>query len=120
MSSERPAPVGLYDLLQDFQCAAASVRVLRLGGTGDAVGGHIHHHSMQIYLALQGTVIIDIDGTETVLEPYACLEVPANQVHSATPVGGDAVVVNISIPPLGTDDQVPVAPAASHDGYRAP
>jgi len=113
MTNPRPAPVGLYHILQDFECPTASVRVFRMASTGDAVAGHVHRKSMQIYVALEGSVVVDVDGVETVLEPYGALPVWPGSKHSATPVGADAVLMNISIPPLAADDQV--AGAFAHE-----
>jgi mannose-6-phosphate isomerase-like protein (cupin superfamily) len=107
MTSTRPTPVGLYHLLTDFECPAASVRVFRMRGEGDAVGSHVHRRSMQMYLAIEGTVVVEVDGVETVLKPYEVLTVWPGSVHRASPLDGEAVVANISIPPLGADDQVP-------------
>lgn len=109
MTSTRPTPVGLYHLLTDFECPAASVRVFRMRGEGDAVGSHVHRRSMQMYLAIEGTVVVEVDGVETVLKPYEVLAVWPGSVHRASPLDGEAVVANISIPPLGADDQVPIA-----------
>ena len=107
MSNLRPAPVGIYELLQDFECGGASVRIMRLSGTAAAVKPHLHHRSMQIYVAIEGTSIIDTDGAETALSPYEVLEVPPGQLHSARPASGSSILVNISIPPLAADDQIP-------------
>ncbi|MCC7088171.1 MAG: hypothetical protein M9925_00060 [Chloroflexi bacterium] len=115
MTSPRPAPVGLYQILQDFECPTASVRVFRMASTGDSVAGHVHRRSMQIYVALEGSVVIDVDGVETLLEPYGTMAVWAGSQHSATPVGADAVLMNISIPPLAADDQL-----ATHLAHEAP
>lgn len=109
MTSPRPVPVGLYQVLQDFECPTATVRVLRMKPGADAVGGHVHYRSMQIYVALEGTVLVDVDGVETVLKPYAAFPVWPGRRHSASPVHGEAVLMNISIPPLEADDQVPIA-----------
>jgi len=111
MTSTRPTPVGLYHLLTDFECPAASVRVFRMRGEGDAVGSHVHRRSMQMYLAIEGTVVVEVDGVETVLKPYEVLAVWPGSVHRASPLDGEAVVANISIPPLGADDQVPATSA---------
>ncbi|MCL6644628.1 MAG: cupin domain-containing protein [Dehalococcoidia bacterium] len=108
MTSTRPTPVGLYHLLTDFECPAASVRVIRMRGEGDAVGSHVHRRSMQMYLAISGSVVVEVDGVETVLKPYEVLAVWPGSVHRASPLDGEAVVANISIPPLGADDQVAV------------
>ncbi|WP_322819383.1 cupin domain-containing protein [Tepidiforma sp.] len=109
MTESRPIPVGLYHLLTDYECPAASVRVLRMSDEGDAVGSHVHRRSMQLYVAIEGRVAVEVDGVESVLQPYEVLAVWPGSVHRASPVGGPAVVANISIPPLGADDQVPAA-----------
>lgn len=114
MTNPRPTPVGLYHILQDFECPTASVRVFRMASTGDAVAGHIHRRSMQIYVVLEGSVMVDVDGAETLLEPYGALPVWPGSRHSATPVGADAVLMNISIPPLAADDQI-AAPLPEHE-----
>lgn len=120
MTTERPAPVGLYEMLQDFECPSASVRVFVMHGPGDAVGGHVHRRSVQIYVALEGTVVVDVDGTEHRLAPYAALPVWPGSVHRASPLAGPAIVMNISIPPLGPDDQLPVGEAAEPPDMRLP
>lgn len=107
MSNLRPAPVGVYELLQDFECEGASVRILRLSGTASSVEPHLHHRSLQIYVAIEGTSLIDTDGVETAMSPYDVLEVPRGRLHSARPASGSSILVNISIPPLAADDQVP-------------
>ncbi len=114
MTNPRPAPVGLYQILQDFECPTASVRVFRMTSSGDAVAGHIHRRSMQIYVALEGSVLVDVDGVETLLEPYGALPVWPGSRHSATPAGADAVLMNISIPPLAADDQI-ASPLPQHE-----
>lgn len=116
MTAARPTPVGLYHLLTDFECPAASVRVLRMSGEGDAVGSHVHRRSAQIYVALEGSVAVEVDGVEHILRPYETLAVWPGSVHRASPVDGEAVVMNISVPPLGADDQLPVAaPTGTED-----
>lgn len=105
MTHPRPQPVGTYHILQDYECPTASVRVFRMIAPGDTIGGHAHRRSMQIYVAIEGAAVIDVDGVKTVLEPYQALSVWAGAVHSATPVGHEAVLMNISIPPLAADDQ---------------
>lgn len=106
--AERPIPVGNYELLEDFESPAATVRVLRMARTGQAVELHVHERSAQIYVALQGRVRIEIDGRVAEIEPFHAASVPAGAVHGAAPVGDGAILMNISVPPLGADDQVPV------------
>jgi mannose-6-phosphate isomerase-like protein (cupin superfamily) len=116
----RPALVGDYELLLDFESRGAGVRVLRLI---DAAGiePHMHHRTRQIYVALEGMSVVEIDGIETEIAPYAALEVAPEQVHSARPAGATSLVMNISVPPLSTDDQVPLgAPPVYREDLNLP
>ncbi len=113
--SARPAPVGHYEVLTDFETRAASVRVLELANTAAEVEPHAHAWSTQIYLAVSGRAIVTEDGKETVLEPFQCLAVTPQTVHSAKALDSRAVLVNISVPPLAPDDQFP----AGHQPHRS-
>ncbi|MCC6382744.1 MAG: cupin domain-containing protein [Dehalococcoidia bacterium] len=109
-SAFRPPRVGRYTVLTDFQASGASVRVFELGQATGAVEAHVHQRSAQIYVALEGQVVIVREGHETTITPYEALEVPAGQVHAARAAGGRAVVMNVSVPPLAADDQMPATP----------
>ncbi len=108
MSAQRPVPVGNYSLLEDYECPSASVRVIRMGKGGERVDLHVHLRSMQLYVVLSGQVVVESDGVEHLLEPYRPLAVWPRSAHGARPVTDEAVVMNISIPPLGADDQRPL------------
>ncbi|GAB4321272.1 MAG: hypothetical protein Kow0010_01530 [Dehalococcoidia bacterium] len=102
----RPILVGEYELLTDFDCPSASVRVLRLV-PAHPVETHEHRRSMQIYVALEGEAEIEQDGVYTAIRPYEAVAVWPRTTHSArVRAGGSAVVMNISIPPLAADDQI--------------
>lgn len=102
----RPILVGEYELLTDFDCPSASVRILRLVA-GHPVEAHEHRRSMQIYVALEGEAEIEQDGVFTAIRPYEAIAVWPRTVHSARArSGASAVVMNISIPPLSADDQI--------------
>jgi quercetin dioxygenase-like cupin family protein len=107
--------VGNYELVQDFDSPEASIRVFRVWAGGNSVQPHVHQHSTQYYVALEGRVTIERDGVETVLEPYEVLPVHRGVLHGAKATGAEAVVLNISVPPLRADDQV----AANPDVFRA-
>ncbi len=107
----RPPLVGHYELLEDFVTEGASVRVIALDMPGEAVGLHIHEHSAQIYLALEGEVIVRCGDVEKRLRPYESLAVPRGVAHAVRPAGDVAVIANISTPPLDAADQVPVLDA---------
>jgi mannose-6-phosphate isomerase-like protein (cupin superfamily) len=103
----RPDQVGQYELLEDFDTRAASVRVIRMHGGVEEVEPHVHMKSTQIYVAVEGSTTILRDGVETVIAPFQALSVSPGTIHAARPVGELATVVNISIPPLAADDQRP-------------
>ncbi|MBI5947550.1 MAG: cupin domain-containing protein [Chloroflexi bacterium] len=111
MATVRPPQVGTYELIQDYDSPAATVRVFRMRNTGDAVKPHVHAKSAQIYVAIEGALEVVIDGASRVIRPFETAYVPVGKTHGARPAGDSAVVMNISIPPLAADDQVAV-PAA--------
>lgn len=113
MDTQRPVRVGEYELLTDFECPSASVRVFRLLPR-HPVQTHEHRKSMQIYVALEGDVEIEQDGVIQALRPFEAVAVWPRTRHSARVHSGDmAVVMNISIPPLSADDQrLPEEPEA--------
>jgi mannose-6-phosphate isomerase-like protein (cupin superfamily) len=108
MTSPRPSPVGTYEILQDFEAPEVSIRVIKMSGTGQSVGRHIHHRSTQVYIALQGRTTVDRNGELTHIEPYQTVVVAPETIHAAFPDGQSSIVMNISMPPLQADDQVPV------------
>jgi mannose-6-phosphate isomerase-like protein (cupin superfamily) len=117
---ERPAPVGHYDIVTDFVAPGASVRVFRMRGVGERIEPHVHHCSAQVYLVLEGEVRITLDGVEHFLAPYQALSVPIGISHSAVPLEGEAVLANISVPPLRFDDQLPPERPALPPDFRLP
>ncbi len=108
MTAQRPTPVGKYEILQDYETKTASVRVIRMEGSVEQIEQHIHHKSMQIYLVIAGEARITADGVEHIMRPFETLSVYAGTAHGAAPVGPQAILANISIPPLQADDQLPV------------
>jgi mannose-6-phosphate isomerase-like protein (cupin superfamily) len=110
--ASRPEPVGNYEVLQDHEMRDASIRVIRMDSAADAVEPHVHHRSQQVYFALEGRAVITVDGVEQTIEPYAAVTIPRGAVHTARPADGVAVVMNISLPPLTAEDQIPMPPGA--------
>jgi mannose-6-phosphate isomerase-like protein (cupin superfamily) len=103
----RPGQVGRYDVIEDFETLAASVRVIHMQGGAEEVEPHVHMKSTQIYVAVEGSAAILRDGVETVIVPFQAVSVSPGTIHAARPVGEVATVVNVSIPPLAADDQRP-------------
>jgi mannose-6-phosphate isomerase-like protein (cupin superfamily) len=108
MTQQRPGRVGNYELVEEFESDEASLRILRMEKTDQAIQAHIHRRSMQIYVALQGRVAVDRDGETRRLEPYQAVIIQPETVHAAYPETETAMILNISIPPMAADDQVPV------------
>ena len=119
MDPSRPPQVGIYEILQDFECPAASVRVFRVH-SGEAVLEHVHRRSMQIYVALEGEALVDCDGVETRIHPYETVTVWPGTIHGVHAATGTAVVMNISVPPLGNDDQVAASSARPTSSAEVP
>jgi mannose-6-phosphate isomerase-like protein (cupin superfamily) len=101
--------VGRYELLQDYSGPQMSIRILRLRGGEESVQRHVHYRSAQVYVAILGRVVVERDGEETVIEPYETAEVPPGTIHGARPLDDEAIVANISVPPLAPDDQIPAS-----------
>lgn len=120
MSTERPIPVGRYEIVQDFVMPGASVRVFQMEGSAERIEQHIHHKSTQIYLSIAGEARIAVDGVEHLLSPYEALAVYPGSAHGATPVGTRAILANISIPALANDDQLPVSEQPEPPDMRLP
>lgn len=120
MAEQRPAPVGRYEVLQDFDCPAATVRVLRLAGAAEHIDQHLHRRSMQIYVSIDGEARIVVDGVEHVIRPYEALPVWPGSEHGAVAGSAEATLVNISIPPLAADDQLAVTLEREHPDMRLP
>lgn len=107
MASERPQIIGRYQLLGHLENAASTVRILRMEDGSQEVVPHVHNHSTQVYVVLSGKAAIEVDGVEQVIGMNEMVSVPLRSLHRANPVGGPAVVLNISVPPLRADDQAP-------------
>ena len=108
--SEGRGLMGNYEILQDFELDEASLLIVRVDA-GLRIDPHLHRHTTQIYVALEGDLLVEQDDTSRHLEPFETVRVPANVVHRARPAGETAVLMNISIPRLTADDQLtPPAP----------
>ena len=120
MTSPRPIPVGVYELLSDFDSKRVSVRVFRLKRGSEYVDRHRHRWSTQIYVALEGRIAILRDGIEALLDPHQALEVLPGVVHGARSVSESALVMNISAPPLRADDQAPLGAEPHPHDFELP
>jgi mannose-6-phosphate isomerase-like protein (cupin superfamily) len=107
MAGDRPPLVGEYDLVTDYESDEMTVRIFRMTTGTERIEPHVHQRSAQVYVPLVGQVTVSVDGVETIVNPYHVLRVAAGRAHSARPTAGTVIVMNISVPPLRADDQVP-------------
>jgi mannose-6-phosphate isomerase-like protein (cupin superfamily) len=110
--TERPPQVGNYELVTDYESDEMTVRIFRMVAGAERVEPHVHQRSAQVYVPLVGQVAVEVDGVQRIVNPYHAHRVAAGRAHSARPVSGTVIVMNISVPPLRADDQVPAAAAA--------
>jgi mannose-6-phosphate isomerase-like protein (cupin superfamily) len=120
MVEQRPTPVGTYQILQDYEDRALSIRVLKIDTEDDAVEPHLHYKSAQLYVGLIGKAAIEVDGAVTLVTPYDVVPVPLRSLHTARAVDGPAVIMNISVPPLQADDQAPALSREETPDMRLP
>lgn len=120
MPQQRPPMVGRYQLLLDYECPDATVRILRLKAGEQAVEQHLHHHTDQIYVTLEGEAVISNEGVDVPLPRYHATTVTRGSLHAARAVAGEAVVINISVPPLRADDQKAAHPDLARNDLSMP
>ncbi len=111
MADSRPPQVGNYELMTDYESDEMTVRIFRMVAGAERIEPHVHQRSAQVYVPLVGQVAIEVDGVETVVNPYHVHRVAAGRAHAARPAAGTVIVMNISVPPLRADDQIPLAAA---------
>ena len=107
------APVGNYEVIEDHEWPQLSIRILRLL-PGAPIEPHVHYRSSQIYVALQGSPTIAVDGIEEALQPFGARAVWPGSTHTATSTA-ESILMNISVPPLREDDQVRIELGAAPD-----
>lgn len=120
MTAPRPAPVGEYIPITDFESRGLSVRVFRLKYGVEHIDPHRHRRSTQVYVALEGRTSILRDGVETILQPFEALEVSPGVVHAARAVDAQVTLMNISVPPLAADDQLSIGQEPHHPDLELP
>lgn len=120
MTDQRPQLVGDYKLLQDFQNNSIGIRVLQMSSDDKQIEPHLHHHSAQVYIGLEGKAIVECDGVEHQVSAYDIVSIPRQSLHTARALDGPAVVMNISVPPLRADDQAPSLSTVEAPDMRMP
>jgi quercetin dioxygenase-like cupin family protein len=110
---ERGAAVqsfGNYQVVSHHEFPESSLRVLRLG-PGQEIPAHYHNACSQSYLTLEGAIEVRVGAAHQRINAGDAVRVPTGVVHSVRPLGGAAVVLSVSVPPLRADDHFPVSGA---------
>ena len=84
-----------------------SLRILRIEAK-QRIAPHYHRASAQSYFGVEGTVEVTVNGVPHRIGPGDAARVPMGAIHGLRPIGGPAIVVSVSIPPLRADDHHPV------------
>jgi len=98
--------MGLYEILSHVSMPECSIRIIRMMET-EHVAPHYHEKCSQIYTVLEHQVEARVGDHTLRLRPYETVRVEKNVVHSIRTLGGEALVLSLSIPPLDQDDQHP-------------
>jgi mannose-6-phosphate isomerase-like protein (cupin superfamily) len=99
--------MGAYQVLAHVETPEFSMRLLTLAEDG-YVGPHYHHECKQVYAVLEGVVEATLGDRTFRLRPYGTTQVQRHSVHNVRAVGGPALVLSVSTPPLKLEDQHPV------------
>ena len=96
-----------YEILSHTAMPEASIRIIRML-TNERVAPHFHKKSAQVYTVLEHEVEARVGEQTLRLRPYETVRIEPGQVHAIRAVGGEALVMSLSIPPMDRDDQHPV------------
>ena len=79
----------------------AAANCLRLAVFTGEYRWHLHPHSDELFLVVEGRLEVDVEGGRTLaLGPWQCVVVPAGTVHRTRAVGR---TVNLTVEALGAD-----------------
>ena len=81
MTDTRPPQVGNYELMTDYESNEMTVRIFRMVAGVERVEPHVHQRSAQVYVPLVGQVTVEVDGVETIVNPYHVHRVAAGRAH---------------------------------------
>ena len=96
--------MGDYEVLSHVEMPECSLRILSLKPT-QFVASHLHKGSTQVYTVLERQVEARVGDRIYQLRPYESVRIEKGAVHSVRALGASALVLSLSIPPLGRDDQ---------------
>jgi mannose-6-phosphate isomerase-like protein (cupin superfamily) len=96
--------MGTYEILSHVSMPECSIRIIRMHQQ-EHVAPHYHKNCAQVYTVLEGRVEARVSGQDMQLRPYETVRVEKSDVHSIRTIGGEALVMSLSIPPLDPSDQ---------------
>jgi len=96
--------MGDYEVLSHVEMPECSMRILSLK-PAQFVASHFHKESTQVYTVLERLVEARVGDRTYQLRPYETVRIEKGAVHSVRAVGDSALVLSLSVPPLGRDDQ---------------
>ena len=96
--------MGKYEILSHVAMSDCSIRIIRMHQE-EHVAPHYHKDCVQVYTVLEGEVEARVANHDMRLRPYETVRVEKDEVHSLRTLGGEALVMSLSIPPLDAADQ---------------
>ena len=96
--------MGDYEILSHTAMPECSIRIIGMKES-EHVAPHYHEKSTQIYTVLEHRVEARVGEQTFHLRPYETVRIEQGTVHSIRAIDGSALVLSLSIPPLGRDDQ---------------
>lgn len=97
-------PMGNYEVLSHVEMPECSMRIIRMRA-GQFVAPHYHQNSTQVYTVLEQGVEAHIGEQRLSLRPYETVRIEKGTIHSLRASDDWALVLSLSIPPMGRDDQ---------------
>jgi len=95
--------MGDYEVLSHVEMSECSIRIISMRAA-EQVASHYHDESTQIYAVLEHEVEARVGERTLLLRPYETVRIEKGVVHSVRAIGGSALVLSLSIPPLGRED----------------
>lgn len=101
--------MGKYEILSHVAMSDCSIRIIRMAEQ-EHVAPHYHEKCAQIYTVLEHQIEARVGDRTVRLRPYETVRIEMGEVHSIRTIGESALVMSLSIPPLGRADQHVVEP----------
>ena len=98
--------MGDYEILSHVAMPECSIRIIGMKET-EQVALHYHENCAQIYTVLEQEVEARVGDRTMRLRPYETVRIEKGVPHAVRAIGGPALVLSLSIPPLEREDQHP-------------